>query len=45
MMEIVGVVDDIRDGPLNTDIWPAIYYPMAQEPTAFFSVVVRASGG
>ena len=22
-MEIVGVVDDIRDGPLNTDIWPA----------------------
>jgi len=45
IMEVVGVVDDIRDGPLNTDIWPALYYPMAQKPTAFFSVVIRASGG
>lgn len=45
IMEIVGVVDDIRDGPLNTEIWPALYYPMAQKPTAFFSVVIRASGG
>jgi predicted permease len=44
IVEVVGVIDDIRDGPLNADIWPAIYYPMAQRPTAFFSVVVRANG-
>jgi len=42
--EIVGIVDDIRDGPLIDDIWPAIYYPMAQEPTAFFAVVARTHG-
>jgi macrolide transport system ATP-binding/permease protein len=42
--EIVGIVDDIRDGPLSDDIWPAIYYPMAQEPTAFFAVIARAPG-
>lgn len=42
--EIVGVVDDIRDGQLVDDIWPAIYYPMAQAPTAFFAVIARARG-
>jgi hypothetical protein len=42
--EIVGVVNDIRDGQLDDEIWPAIYYPMAQEPTAFFAVIARARG-
>jgi len=25
--EIIGVVDDIREGPLDSEIWPAYYYP------------------
>jgi predicted permease len=41
--EIVGVVDDIREGPLDADIWPAVYYPLEQNPSRFFAVVVRTS--
>jgi len=39
--EIVGVVDDIREGPLDSEIWPAYYYPFNQSPDNDFSVVVR----
>jgi macrolide transport system ATP-binding/permease protein len=39
--EIIGVVDDIREGPLDSEIWPAYYYPFNQEPDSGFSVVVR----
>jgi predicted permease len=42
--EVVGVVDDIRDGQLSDEIWPALYYPMAQGGSAFFSVVARTAG-
>ena len=41
--EIVGIVDDIREGPLGEEIWPAVYYPFAQGPDAYFSVAVRTS--
>lgn len=41
--EIVGVVEDVREGPLDVKIWPAIYYPFDQDPNAGFSLVVRAS--
>jgi predicted permease len=41
--EIIGVVDDIREGPLDSDIWPAYYYPFNQEPDFVFSVVVRTA--
>ena len=30
--EIVGIVDDIREGPLDSEIWPAYYYPFNQQP-------------
>jgi predicted permease len=39
--EIVGVVEDIREGPLDAEIWPAVYYPFEQDPSPFFSLVVR----
>jgi len=45
MTDVVGVVEDIRDGALNTEIWPAVYYPMEQQPGAFFAVVARTPGG
>ncbi len=43
--EIIGVVDDIREGPLDSEIWPAYYYPFNQVPDFGFSVVVRTSQG
>lgn len=41
--EIIGVVDDVRDGPLDAKIWPAVYYPFNQSPNGGFSVIVRTS--
>jgi predicted permease len=41
--EIVGVVEDIREGPLDAEIWPAVYYPYEQDPDPFFSLVVRTT--
>lgn len=43
IMEIIGVIDDIREGPLDSEIWPAYYYPFNQEPETNFSVVVRTA--
>jgi predicted permease len=41
--EIVGVVEDIKDGSLDSEIWPAVYYPFSQSPDTYLSVVVRTS--
>jgi macrolide transport system ATP-binding/permease protein len=41
--EIIGVVDDIREGPLDSEIWPAYYYPFNQDPGIGYSVVVRTA--
>jgi predicted permease len=43
--EIIGVVNDIREGPLDSEIWPAEYYPFNQSPDSDFSVIVRTSQG
>ncbi len=40
-MEIVGVVEDIREGPLDAPIPPVLYTPFNQEPDNYFSLVVR----
>jgi predicted permease len=42
-MEIVGIVEDIREGPLDAPIPPALYIPLNQKPERFLGVVVRAS--
>ncbi|HET7219377.1 MAG TPA: FtsX-like permease family protein, partial [Vicinamibacterales bacterium] len=39
--EIVGIVEDIREGTLASDIWPAVYYPMDQNPDSSYAIVVR----
>jgi predicted permease len=39
--EIVGVVADIREGPLDTDIWPAVYYAFNQDPQMGMALVAR----
>lgn len=41
--EIVGVVEDIREGPLDSEIWPAVYFPLNQSPNPYFALVVRTS--
>jgi predicted permease len=39
--EIVGVVEDVKDGSLDSEIWPAVYYSFNQSPDTYFSLVVR----
>ena len=41
--EIIGIVDDIREGPLDSELWPAVYEPFNQFPHSDFSVVVRTA--
>ncbi|HEX5603040.1 MAG TPA: ABC transporter permease, partial [Pyrinomonadaceae bacterium] len=41
--EIIGIVDDIREGTLDSEIWPAYYYSLNQQPDNGYAVVVRSS--
>jgi len=41
--EIIGIVEDVKDGSLDSEIWPAIYYPFNQNSDTYFSLVVRTS--
>ena len=41
LWEIVGVVDDVREGPLDADNWPAEYFPINQTRDHYFSLAVR----
>jgi predicted permease len=43
LMQIVGVVDDIKEGPLEGATWPALYVPINQNPVAWPAVLVRTS--
>jgi macrolide transport system ATP-binding/permease protein len=43
MREIVGVVDDVRDGSLDQTLWPSEYLPLNQSTDRQFYVVVRTS--
>ncbi|MFN8090894.1 MAG: ABC transporter permease [Vicinamibacteria bacterium] len=42
-MEIVGVVDDVREGPLDAAVPPALYLPLYQSTGNYLGVVVRAA--
>lgn len=42
--EIVGVVDDVRDGSLDEALWPAEYVAFKQNTDTAFYAVVRTSG-
>ncbi len=39
--EIVGVVRDVKEGPLDTPAKPAVYVPFEQAPDQYFSLVAR----
>jgi macrolide transport system ATP-binding/permease protein len=40
--EIVGVVEDVREGPLDASIAPTEYFPLSQTADSSFTLVVRA---
>jgi macrolide transport system ATP-binding/permease protein len=42
-LEVIGIVHDIKEGPLDDATRPAFYIPFAQDPGPFFSVVLRSS--
>ncbi|HEX5084238.1 MAG TPA: ABC transporter permease, partial [Blastocatellia bacterium] len=42
-MEIVGIVENIREGPLDEPIPPVMYIPFNQSAGNYFGVVVRTS--
>jgi len=41
--EIVGVVDDVHEGPLDVDTWPTEYFPINQTGDHYFSLTVRTA--
>jgi macrolide transport system ATP-binding/permease protein len=43
LKQIIGIVDDIREGSLDSEIWPAEYLPFNQDPNTYMSLVVRTS--
>ena len=43
LKEIIGVVDDIKEGSLDSQIWPAVYYPIYQDEDNSFTLMVRTS--
>jgi predicted permease len=40
---IIGVIEDIKDGTLDSEIWPAEYHPFNQDPGTYFRVVAHTS--
>jgi macrolide transport system ATP-binding/permease protein len=43
LTEIIGIIEDVKDGSLDSEIWPAVYYPFNQNSDTFFSLVARTS--
>ncbi len=41
--EVVGVVDDVREGPLDLPIAPTEYFPINQTGDHYFNLAVRSS--
>jgi len=43
-IEIVGVVEDVREGPLDAEIPPVLYRPFDQSPDSYLNLLVRVDG-
>jgi macrolide transport system ATP-binding/permease protein len=43
LRQIIGVVDDLREGPLGEEIAPAVYTPFNQAPENSYFLVVRTA--
>jgi macrolide transport system ATP-binding/permease protein len=44
-MQVVGVVEDIKEGALDETTWPTLYVAYNQDPDSNFFLVVRTSKG
>ena len=44
-MQVVGLVEDIKEGALDANTWPTLYVAFNQDPDDHFSLVVRTSKG
>jgi predicted permease len=44
VVEIIGVVGDVRRERLDVDPRPSVYYPFLQEPTGYMTLVIRSAG-
>jgi macrolide transport system ATP-binding/permease protein len=42
-MEIIGEIDDVKEGPLDTASRPVVYVPFNQDSSRTFNLVVRTS--
>jgi macrolide transport system ATP-binding/permease protein len=42
-MQVVGMIEDVREGPLDTEARCAFYLPFEKGPIPYFSVVARTS--
>ncbi len=42
-IQIVGVMDDIKEGQLDSGMHPALYFPFLQTPDNYFMLAVRTS--
>jgi predicted permease len=43
LRQIIGVIDDIHEGSLDEQVWPAEYDPFNQSPDTYFQVIVRTN--
>jgi macrolide transport system ATP-binding/permease protein len=41
--QIIGVVEDIREGALDAKTWPTEYVPFNQGPDTYYNLIVRTS--
>ncbi|MFC5864539.1 ADOP family duplicated permease [Acidicapsa dinghuensis] len=42
--QIAGIIDNIREGPMDAEVGPALYVPFDQVPDNVFYVVARTAG-
>jgi macrolide transport system ATP-binding/permease protein len=43
MKQVVGVVEDVKEGALDAERWPAVYFAFNQSPDLSYEIVVRTS--
>jgi predicted permease len=43
LRQIIGVVDNVKESSLDQEIWPAVYIPLEQSASGYFSIVLRTS--
>jgi macrolide transport system ATP-binding/permease protein len=43
MRQVEGVIQDVREGAQDSEVWPAEYYAMYQGPDTFVSLAVRTA--